>query len=79
MELFQRLSGLAMVVGALTCIGSFGAFLIPGGGFYNVIIWILTMLFGISLISMGGTQVMTEHGFYQYMRNFSKEIKKSEE
>lgn len=75
MELFQRLSGLAMVVGALTCVGSFGAFVIPGGGFYNVIIWIITLLFGISLISMGGTPVMTEHGFYQFMRNFSKKSK----
>lgn len=62
-----------MGVGVLICLGSFGAFIIPGGTFYNFIVWILTLLFGISLISMGGTRVMTEHGFYQFMRKYSKQ------
>lgn len=79
MVLFERISGLAMVVGVLTCIGSFGAFVIPGGGFYNLIIWIISLLFGISLIMMGGTRVIKEDEFYKYMTDMANKIKKSQE
>lgn len=68
-----------MVIGILTCIGSFGAFAIPGGIFYNFIVWIISLLFGVSLIMMGGTRVIKEHEFYEYMRNVSNKNKKSEE
>jgi len=68
-----------MVVGILTCIGSFAAFIIPAGSFYNFIIWIISFLFGISLIMMGGTRVINEHEFYECIRNISKQIEKIKE
>ena len=76
-ELFQRISGVAMVIGIIICISSFGAFAIPGGNlFVNFLVWVVSMLFGISLVSIGGTRVMKEHEFYQYMRDHDKNFKK---
>ena len=75
---FKNQSNLTIVMGILTILGSFGIFAMPMGGsgssgmdfILKLIIWILFILFGVALISLGTRKVPNYDTFFDAIADF---------
>lgn len=75
---FHNQSNLAVVMGILIILGSFGIFAIPMGGYggQDIILkfamFIISILFGISLIKLGARKVPDYDEFFAAIENLVK-------
>jgi len=81
---FRNQSNLTIVMGILAIIGSFGIWMMPfgssgsGDGIFKFIYWIIAILFGIALISLGQRKVPDYDDFVDRIAEFvDKAIKDS--
>jgi len=79
---FKNQSNLTIVMGILAIIGSFGIWMIPfgssgsGDGIFKFIYWIIVVLFGIALISLGQRKVPDYDTFFDAILEFVEKAMK---
>jgi len=79
---FKNQSNLTIVMGILAIIGSFGIWMMPfgssgsGGGIIQFIYWIIAVMFGIALISLGQRKVPDYDTFFDAISEFVEKAMK---
>ncbi len=72
MELFKQLSPLAGTLGVFSCICSVGAFALPFPS--SIIVFIISLLFGISLAKMGFAEIIDQDEFYRLINKIDERL-----